>query len=345
MEHIAIARKKVRRAGAPRTVEPLPAEAGLTAPLAGLQRQIGNRALQRLVLAGLGAGPVPDQAQRAPAAAEAEAGTPDSPTPDRLLNEWLAQHPEAHLSHDPWITTEYPRGGGIDDLTAGFRAKVKKLLDFRDATAGLQFRITSYARSSEKQHVMHVAWYIARRALAYRRFRFSDWPGVNRRSLNALSAEERSAELQRIANPDNLNIVWDTGTLSSSRADAEALVGFYHVVRAPGGAGSAYSWPTGVEGTSRHVGGAAVDADPVTLPNTVTITRDEAHTWPSEEALTAAFGADNVTWGNAEHTQVTIRGLSVTTRRNQFIRLFFDIWQAAICDPPFDDVVHWQDSP
>jgi len=273
-----------------------------------------------------------------------------APTGDFLLNQWLAEHAEGHLSSAlTWILSQWPTGGSIDDLSQDFRDNVQGLLSFVAATPGASFSIISYARASDKQHVMHVAQYIRKDWVGYNKYKFSLWPDVvtagGRAALQALKPEDRKKELQEIANPEALDVVWDTGTQSSSRTDGTAVAEAYHIGadNPVANGGAAYSWPTGNTSESLHGSGNAVDADPASLPNTVTIRRDQARAWPDASTVQGAFGVANVQQLPATGTEAegfTIAGLSNVGRRDAFFDLFFEVQSAARAG--FVDLQHFQ---
>lgn len=288
------------------------------------------------------------EAAGAPAAAPVAAG----PTTDVLLNEWLAVHAGAHLSSDlTWILAQWPEGGAMTDLDAGFRADVQALLNFARTAPGAQFNIISYARSPQKQHVMHVGHWIRRGLVGYNAYRFSGWGGVTaaggRAAILAQNPEQRRATLQGIANPEVLNIVWDTDTAASSRTAGIAISQAYGIgANNPcANSGAAYSWPTGDTTTSPHGTGRAVDADPVAFPNVTTITQAQARVWPDLAAVQGQFGAANVQQAAATATtpaSYTITGLANVAQRDAFLEMFFGVVSAARARPPFVDLQHFQ---
>src|SRR6266571_3150035 len=281
--------------------------------------------------------------------AAAATATP-APTGDSLLKEWLAEHAEGHLSSAlTWILSQWPTGGRIDDLSQDFHDDVQGLLSFVAATPGASFSIISYARAPDKQHVMHVAQYIRKDWVGYNKYKFSLWPDVvttgGRAALQALNPEDRKEKLQEIANPEALDVVWDTGTQSSSRTDGTAVAEAYHIGadNPVANGGAAYSWPTGNTSASLHGSGNAVDADPASLPNAVTIRRDQARAWPDASAVQGAFGAANVQQLPATETEAegfTITGLNKVGHRDAFFDLFFEVQSAARAG--FVDLQHFQ---
>lgn len=347
-------RKSTSSAEAAPTTTPLsPAE-----DILQMQRTHGNRFVQRW-LAARRENPV--MRQPAPTDAAPADATPDpaaGPTSDTVLNEWLARHPDQHLSTDTtWIFQQWPEGGRMSDLDAGFGADVQGLLDFVAATAGAQFTIISFARSPEKQHVMHVSQWIRRDLMGYSKYKFSKWSGVD--AMKKLKGQARLDALDAISNPETLGIVWDTGTASSSKTAATAIAG-------PSGygigannpcanGGSSFSWPTGDTSKSNHGDGKAVDATPAVLPNVVTIAETQARNWPNQTAANTAFGAANVQFtaatpakpgqGGAPGTPATpasftITGLSAVAKRDAFYELFFRVRSAARAG--FVDLEHFQ---
>ncbi len=272
-------------------------------------------------------------------------------TTDALLNEWLALHADSHLASDlTWILSQWPGGGSISDLSAGFGADVQALVNFAGAAGG-QFSIISYARSPQKQHVMHVGHWIRRGLVSYDAYKFSQWSGVTaaggRAAILALTAEERQQTLKGIASPELLGIVWDTGTAADSKTAGTAISQAYKIGAdnpcANGGA--AYSWPTADPTESLHGGGNAVDADPVSLPNVTTITQTQASLWPDLAAVQGQFGATSVTTLAATDktpASYTITGLSAVAQRDAFFEMFFRVRAAARATPPFVDTQHFQ---
>jgi hypothetical protein len=281
-----------------------------------------------------------------------------TPTSDVLLNDWLAIHSSAHLSSDlAWILSQWPAGGSLANLNAGFRANVEALLRFVAATTGASFTIISYARSPQKQHVMHVAQYIRRDKVAYNNYRFSRWPDMltagGRSAVAALDATQKATRFTNINNPEVLGIVWDTGTLASSKEAARAIAGStgYGIgaTNPVANGGSTYAWPTGNSSSSRHGTGNAVDADPVQIPNEVVIRMHQASTWPGLGEVQAAIGMAHVTQVVATPATTTtpeqqagyrITGLSDIARRDAFLELFFSIRSAARAG--FVDPNHFQ---
>jgi hypothetical protein len=277
--------------------------------------------------------------------------TPTGPTSDSLLNEWLVEHTNAHLSSDlTWILSQWPGGGSINALESGFRTDVQALLAFVTVTPGASFNIISYSRSAQKQHVMHVSQYIRRGLVSYNRYKFSRWPGVltngGRAALQSLPRPTRATKLQGIPNPEVLRIVWDTGTLASSKKDGISVAEAYNIgANNPvANGGSAYSWPTGKTTTSRHGTGKAVDASPVSLPNETTIRQNQARAWPNLASLQAAMGSGNVTAVPASNTTelagYRITGLTNVNRRDAFLELFFRVRSANRAG--FTDPQHFQ---
>jgi hypothetical protein len=281
-----------------------------------------------------------------------------SPTTDTLLNEWLAIHPDDHLSSDlSWILSQWPTGGSLNDLEPVFRASVQTLLNFVAPTPGASFHIISYARSPDKQHVMHVSQYIRKGWVGYNKFKFSLWPDLvaagGRAAVASLDSAPRATKLNGVNNPEVLRIVWDTGTLASSKQDTEAIAGStgYNIgiTNPVANGGAAYVWPTGNTSTSLHGGGNAVDADPVQMPNEVVIRTSEAAAWPNLAAVQVEVGASNVSQVAATPATPTtpaqeagykIKGLSNTARRDAFFELFFNIRSAARAG--FTDPNHFQ---
>jgi hypothetical protein len=142
-----------------------------------------------------------------------------------------------------------------------------------------------------------------------------------------------------------LAIVWDTGTAASSRADGTTLAEAYNIgfANPVANGGATYSWPTGNTSTSRHEGGNAVDAEPVALPASLVISRDEASAWPTLAAAQAAFGEANVQHTEATEAEpeaMTVSGLGNIARRDAFLELFFEIRSAARAG--FVDPEHFQ---
>ncbi len=287
---------------------------------------------------------------RQTAAGPAAATAATAPTSDSLLNEWLAEHSADHLSSDlTWILSQWPSGGNINDLNADFRDDVQGLLDFVAATPAASFSIISYARAPDQQHIMHVAQYIRKSWVGYNNYKFSLWPGVvaagGRAGLQALQPTARQSALQALASPEALAVVWDTGTQTSSRTDGTAVASAYHIgINNPvANGGATYSWPTGNLSSSMHGSGNAVDAEPVALPNTVTIRRDQARAWPLSGTAQTAFGAANVLQVPATGTEqegFTISGLTNIARRDAFLDLFFEVRSAARAG--FTDPQHFQ---
>lgn len=292
----------------------------------------------------------PAPAPAAPAPAPAAPAPAAAATSDALLNEWLAEHSGEHLSADlTWILSQWPEGGSLNDLNADFRDDVQGLLTFAAATPGASFTIISYARSAEKQHMMHVGQYIRKSWIGYNDYKFSLWPDVTaaggRAAVQALTGAERKSKLQGIANPEVLDVVWDTGTASSSKTDGSAVAAAYDVgVNNPvANGGPTYSWPTGKTSTSLHGSGNAVDVDPIALPNQVTIRSNQARAWPDLAAAQGAFGAANVAEVAATATDpagYTISGLNNVARRDAFFELFFEVRSAARAG--FVDLPHFQ---
>ena len=293
-----------------------------------------------------------------PAAPTTTPTAASGPTSDSLLNEWLAIHTGDHLSSDlTWILSQWPAGGSLNDLNAGFRANVQALQRFVAANAGASFTIISFARSPQKQHVMHVAQYIRRNLVSYNNYRFSQWAGLlsagGRSTVAAQDATTRAATLTAVNNPEALDIVWDTGTLATSRKAASAIAGSsgYGIgaTNPVANGGATYAWPTGNTGRSRHGTGNAVDADPVSIPNQVVIRRNEAVAWPDLATARTALGAGNVAEEPATAATATsaaqqagyrISGLSDIARRDAFLELFFHIRSAARAG--FTDPNHFQ---
>lgn len=279
-----------------------------------------------------------------------ERQAPTGPTGDRLLNEWLGVHADQNLSSDrAWIRGQWPVGGNLASLNVNFRAGVQALLNFAAATPGAQFNIFSYARSAPKQHVMHVSQYIRKGWMGYARYKFSRWPGIlsagGRSQVLALPTHERRAHLRGIINPEVLSIVWDTGTAATSTNHGTGVADMYHIgIDNPvANGGAAYVWPTGSTSTSRHGSGNAVDADPVQLPNSITIRQNQAHAWPTLATLQAEIGAANVQAVAATDllpAGFTISGLGNVARRDAFFELFFQVRSAARAG--FVDLAHFQ---
>lgn len=295
--------------------------------------------------------PAAPLAPAAPAAAPAAAAPAGpAPTSDPLLNEWLAEHPDGHLSSDlAWILAQWPTGGSINDLEADFRDDIRGLLDFVAATPGTSFSIISFARENDKQHVMHVGQYIRKGWVGYNAYKLSLWPGIvaagGRAAILGKPADDRKTTLQGVANPEVLEIVWDTGTHASSTTDGSAVAAAYHIgANNPvANGGATYAWPTDQTTESRHGTGKAVDAEPVALPNEVTIRSNEARAWPDLAAAQAAFGAANVAEVAATDTEPAgykISGLTNVGRRDAFFDLFFEVRSAARAG--FVDLQHFQ---
>jgi hypothetical protein len=286
----------------------------------------------------------------APAAPPAAPAATTGPTGDSLLNEWLAEHSADHLSSDlTWIQAQWPTGGSLADLNADFATDVQMLLNFVGTTPSASFPIISYARTPQKQHVMHVGQYIRKNWVGYNSYKFSGWDGVTaaggRAGLLALPAAERKTQLQSISNPELLSVVWDTGTSTASRSDGTAVAAAYNIgIDNPvANGGATYSWPTGNASTSLHGSGNAVDADPVALPNQVTIRQNQASAWPDAAAAQAAFGAANVQVLAATPTEpagYTITGTADVARRDAFLETFFEVRSAARAG--FTDPQHFQ---
>jgi hypothetical protein len=295
--------------------------------------------------------PAAPSAPAAPAAAPAAAApAAPAPTSDPLLNEWLGEHPDGHLSSDlAWILAQWPTGGSINDLDADFRDDIQGLLDFVAATAGASFSIFSYARENDKQHVMHVGQYIRKGWVGYNAYKLSLWPGIvaagGRAAILGKPVEERKTALQGVANPEVLEIVWDSGTHASSTTDGSAVAAAYHIgANNPvANGGATYAWPTGQTTESRHGTGKAVDAKPAALPTEVTIRSNEARAWPDLAAVQGAFGAANVAEVAATDTELAgykISGLTNVGRRDAFLELFFEVRSAARAG--FVDLEHFQ---
>jgi hypothetical protein len=300
----------------------------------------------------------PSSATGTAATATATPAATGGPTSDSLLNEWMAIHTGDHLSSDlSWILSQWPAGGSLNDLNAGFRANVQALQRFVAATAGAAFRIISYARSPQKQHVMHVAQYIRRDLVSYNNYRFSRWVDLlaagGRSAVAALDSAPRAAALTGINNPEVLDIVWDTGTLSSSKQAARAIAGpsGYGIgaTNPVANGGATYAWPTGNTSRSRHGTGNAVDADPVQIPNEVVIRMNEAVAWPDLATARETLGASHVSevaataataTSAAQQAGYRISGLSDVARRDAFLELFFNISSAARAG--FVDPNHFQ---
>jgi len=327
-----------------------------------LSRMMGNQAFIRRVIQRQDDASAPstlsDYANMNAPANDAPEEAPENagPTSDPLLNEWLAIHTDEHLASDNgWIFGQYRRGGRIDDLAEPFQSNVRALLGFVANTEGAQFAITSYARSPEKQHVMHVSRYIYKGTTGYDSYNFDSWPDVvaagGREALMALEGEARTAALQNISNPDVLPIVWDVGTSAASVAAAQTLAEGYGVAGnnpcANGGAN--FSWPTGNTSKSKHGDGKAIDADPAVLPDEVIITQAQTVNWPDLATLQAEFGEDNVEsllddgspdGGLEGYIGYKIKGLSAVAMRDAFYDLFFSVRSAARAG--FKDDVHFQ---
>lgn len=237
-----------------------------------------------------------------------------------------------------------------------FQSSVRALLSFVAATAGAEFNITSYARTPEKQHVMHVGQKIFKGETGYAAFQFDAWPGVaaagGREALMAMEPEARAAALQGIENPDALNIVWDIGTSEASVAAAQVIAEGYAVDGDDpcANGGPQFAWPTGSNSRSRHGSGKAVDAIPATLPNVVTISQSQAVTWPDEQALTMVFGPENIESIIREDSPDSVQegyiaykitGTAGVKMRDAFYDVFFQVQSAERAG--FDDEVHFQE--
>lgn len=300
----------------------------------------------------------PTNAPPTDAPAETPAAAPENtgPTTDTLLNEWIALHTDQHLATDTgYIYGTYPRGGKLSDLSDPFQSNVRALVNYVAATEGAVFTITSYARTPQKQHVMHASQYIAQDKINYDSFRFDQWPDVvaagGRDALLALEGEARTSALQNINNPEVLGILWDMGTHAASKAAANVLASGYAVNGTDpcANGGATYAWPTGSTSKSKHGDGKAIDASPASLPDQVSIMVAQSVNWPEQSALEAEFGADNVEIGLDDsnpdgglegYMVVTISGLSAVDKRDAFYDLFFSVRSAARAG--FADDVHFQ---